>query len=358
MKPLTALIALLVFTVATTSPVLAGTIEKATVERASADKVVVRWSDIDPVDVFQSDQPDSTITEAALVSARDRGGSYEAASASRSGRLFFLLRDSRTGNVLRVAERALPLERGSNFRDLGGYATRDGKHVHWGMIYRTGGQAMLTDSDVKRLQALGIANLVDLQSDEERILAPTRLDGIAYNAVGYSISKLMSPAPGGGYAMPHMEAIYRTFPTLLTPQIRIVFRKLLSREGPLAYNCSAGQDRTGFMTALVLSALGVPRETIYTDYALSTANRRPRWELPPISEAMAASSPVAAMLAKVQHDPAGDKPEPLISDDGVPLLAYALAEIEARWGSIDAYLEREIGLSTQDIATLRATYLE
>ena len=358
MKPMAALIALLVLTVATAPTALAGTIEKATVERASTDKVVIRWSDADPVDVFQSDRPDSTIAEAVLVSAKDSDGSYEAASALRPGRPFFLLRNSRTGSVLRVAERGLSFEQGSNFRDIGGYAARDGKHVRWGVIYRTGGQAMLTDSDVKRLQALGIGNLVDLQSDEERILAPTRLDGITYNAVGYSLSKMMSPAPGGGYTMPSMEAIYRTFPTLLAPQIRIIFRKLLSREGALAYNCSAGQDRTGFVTALVLSALGVPRETIYADYALSTANRRPRWELPPISEAMAASSPVAAMLAKAQSGPAADKPESLVSADGTPLLAFALAEIDTRWGSVDTYLEREIGLGKQDIAALHAAYLE
>ncbi|MBN8849877.1 MULTISPECIES: tyrosine-protein phosphatase [unclassified Sphingomonas] len=356
MKRLTIPIALLALMAAPAA--FAGTISKATVERVSADKVIVRWSDSDPVDVFQSDRPDATVAEAAPVSAKDGDGSYEAASASRSGRLFFLLRDSRTGNLLRVAERVLPLDQGSNFRDIGGYATRDGRHVRWGMIYRTGGQAMLTDLDVKRLQSLRIANLVDLQSDEERILAPTRLDGIAYNAVGYSIGRMMSPAPGGGYVMPDMAAIYRTFPTLLAPQIRIVFRKLLSGEGALAYNCSAGQDRTGFMTALILSALGVPRETIYADYALSTASRRPRWELPPISEAMAANSPVAAMLAKAQADPAASKPEPLVTADGDPLLSQALAEIDARWGSVDTYLEREIGLGKQDIAALRAAYLE
>lgn len=353
-KELTALLGVMV--VAGPSAI-AGTIDNAAVERVSSDRIVVRWSDTDPVDVFQSERPDATIASARLVSGRARDGSYEAASLLKGARLFFLLRDSRAGTLIRVAERVLPLEQGSNFRDIGGYATRDRKHVRWGLIYRTGGQAMLTDSDVKRIQALKIGNLVDLQSDEERVLAPTRLDGITYNAVGYSITKIMLRAPGG-YAMPSMEAIYRTFPILLAPQVRVVFHKLLSRQGALAYNCSAGQDRTGFMTALILSALGVPRETIYADYALSTANRRPKWEIPHITAAMAASSPIAAMLAKAQNDPAASKPERLVSADGVSYLSYALDEIDARWGSVGNYLENEIGLGKRDIGALRATYLE
>jgi protein-tyrosine phosphatase len=155
-----------------------------------------------------------------------------------------------------------------------------------------------------------------------------------------------------------MEKIYRTFPTQLAPQIKIVFRKLLSKEGSTAYNCSAGQDRTGFTTGLILSALGVPRETIYADYVLSTPSRRPQWEMPQISDAMAQSNPVAGFFAGFQKDPAAHKANPLVTADGTPFLSYALGEIDNRWGSVDNYLEQEIGLSKLDIAALRATYLE
>ena len=340
---------------------MAGTITGPSVERSTSGQLVVRWTDTDPVDMFQSDRPDATIATATLVSARDTDGVHEV-PLSGTARPYFLLRDSRSKAIVRIAERVLPLEQGSNFRDIGGYAAAGGKHVRWGMIYRSGAQPLLTDADVRAVKALGIANLVDLRSDEERVIAPTRLDAIPYKAVGYPMSSMM---PGGskigqdaGNPMQGIEIIYRNFPTQLAPQVRAVFRTLLAKEGPMVYSCSAGQDRTGFTTALILSTLGVPRETIYADYLLSTANRRPQWEMPPISEAVAASSPVAAFFAGFQKNPAAAKPQPLMTADGTPYLTYAFAEIERRWGSVDAYLQQEIGLGKVDLATLRAHYLE
>jgi protein-tyrosine phosphatase len=79
--------------------------------------------------------------------------------------------------------------------------------------------------------------------------------------------------------------------------------------------------------------------------------------LPPISDAMAQSNPIAGFFAHFQKDPAAAKANPLVTPDGTPFLTFALAEIDRRWGSIDSYLEQEIGLSKADLATLRATYL-
>src|SRR3546814_18531331 len=82
--------------------------------------------------------------------------------------------------------------------------------------------------------------------------------------------------------MQRMSAVYRDFPQQLVPQLRVLFDTLLAKEGPVVYNCSAGQDRTGFATAMIMSALGVPREVIYKDYLLSTGYRKPLYELPKI----------------------------------------------------------------------------
>ena len=146
--------------------------------------------------------------------------------------------------------------------------------------------------------------------------------------------------------------------TQLKPQLRIVFARLLSKDGPLLYNCSAGQDRTGFVSAMILSALGVPRDVIYRDYVLSTPSRRPQYEVPPMSDAVAQSSPIAGMFAQMQKGGAMAKANPLVLPDGTPFLTYAFAEIDKRWGSVDAYLAQEIGLTPVDIAALRTTYLE
>src|SRR5690349_19422488 len=112
------------------------------VERISPDKIVVTWTGKAPVDVYVSDSPDATVATAKLVSRGDADGSFEITATSRP---YFLLKDTKDNTVARVAERAVPLAQGSNFRDIGGYATTDGKHVKWGRIYRSGGQPMLNE---------------------------------------------------------------------------------------------------------------------------------------------------------------------------------------------------------------------
>lgn len=334
--------------------------DTATVERVAADEVAIKWQGRDPVDVFRVDRPDAGIAGAQLVSRDDRDGVHRMA-ADPLARTYFLLRNTRSGEVRAVAERIVPLEQASNFRDLGGYTGVDGRRVRWGMIYRAGAQPLLTDADVLRVQALGIGNIVDLRSDEERIVAPTRLDGIPYNAVGYSMAPILA-ALGQAQDKPTsveqgMINLYRDMPTQIAPQLRLLFKRLLAKQGATLFNCSAGQDRTGLAAALVLSALGVDRAVIYKDYLLSTANRRTKWELPVIPEGLASGNAIFAYFAKYQKDPKHQTPIPLVTADGTPFLATAFQTIEEKWGSVDNYLQQEMGLSPDDIATLRATYL-
>lgn len=330
----------------------AASVEAPLVTRTAPDAVTVSWTGRDPVDVFISDDPAATPDKAKLISKQDRDGT-ETVTVKPGERVYFLLKDHASGEMARVAERLLPLQQGSNFRDIGGYPAAHGRHVRWGLIYRSGGQPMLTDADVMALRSLKLANLVDLRSNEERVIAPSRVDGVPYQAVGYSMMTLT-----GGGAPKNGEGIYRNMPAMLAPQLRLVFQDLLSKKGAIAYNCSAGQDRTGFVTAMILSALGVPRDAIVADYHLSTTYRRPEWEMPKIDTVAQANNPVAMMFAQYQKNPAAAKPQPLKGPDGTAFLSYAFDEIDKRWGSVDAYLEQEIGVSRVDLAALRAAYLE
>jgi protein-tyrosine phosphatase len=332
---------------------LAGTIDKAQVERTAAGVLSVAWTDSDPVDVFVTDDPAGSIEKARLLSDNDHDGRY-VLDAAGPDRRYFLLRDEKTKNVVTVAERLLPLEHGSNFRDIGGYPGEGGQHVRWGLIYRSGASAMLTDADVQRVQALGLKQLIDLRSSEERVLAPTRINGIPYTAVGYSMAAMM-PASG---EIKNGGTLYRNFPTFLAPQLRIVFDDLLSKKGPIAYNCSAGQDRTGFVTAMILSALGTPRDVIIQDYHLSTKYRQPVNEMPKINLLAHPNDPAASLFARYQDDPRAAVAQPLKEADGTAFLASAFDEIDKRWGSTDKYLEQEIGINKLDLANLRRIYLQ
>lgn len=319
--------------------------------RQDADSIVVTWHAAGPVDVLVADRGDAPAKAARMVSAADRDGRATVALPA-SGRGYILLRDAKSGDVARVAERVLPLEAGSNFRDIGGYPAANGRHVKWGLIYRSGGSPLLTEADRARIGKLGLANMIDLRSDEERVIAPSRIDGVPYTAVGYSMMALMGGAASAG----NMEVAYRRMPVLLAPQMRQIFARLLRAEGPLAYNCSAGQDRTGFATALVLSALGTPYPTIVSDYHLSTSYRRPEFEMPRIDAAQQAANPVAAYFARFQDDPRARQPQPLMTQDGKPYLDFAFAELKDKWGGVDGYLRKELGLTGADIARLRTLY--
>lgn len=321
--------------------------------RTGAGTVTVSWHDAKAVDVYLADKADATIDTARLLAANDRD-SHETVAVDGAARRYYLLRDRADGSVVEVAERLIPFEQGSNFRDIGGYAAADGRHVRWGLIYRSGATPLLSPNDQAEIHALGLRNMLDLRSDEERQIAPTKIDGVQYRAVGYSMLAMMKP----GQPMRNGVDLYRDFPEFLAPQMRILFTMLERDEGPVVYNCSAGQDRTGFATALILSALGVPRETIIKDYLLSTGLRRPQWEMPKIDPALYKGNPVAQMFAHYQDAGAASKPQPLVEADGTPFLMGALEVIDTKWGSVDNYLKQEIGVSDQDIAELKHRYLQ
>jgi protein-tyrosine phosphatase len=337
-----------------TSPVaLAEAITASHVERTSPGKVVIAWTGKDPVDVYVSDRPDASLAQATKVSAADRDGRHEADVAA-GGRPYFTLRNTLSGETVHVAERLVPLEQGSNFRDVGGYQAAGGKHVRWGKIYRSGGTPMLTNADIRRVQGL-VSEMVDLRSTEERSLAPTRVEGVNYSAVGYSMTRISSLTPT---TTSTMGSSYRNFPAMLAPHLKIVFARLLANQGAVVYNCSAGQDRTGFATAMVLSALGVSRDEILKDYHLSTTYRRPEYEMPRFDAAAQAANPVAAFFANDQKDPAAAAPSPLFDTNRRAFLEVALDEVETKWGSVDKYLAREVGIGPVELARLRAIYLQ
>jgi protein-tyrosine phosphatase len=341
-------------------PIAALALDGADVERAAPDRLTVTWQGGDPVDVYVSDQPDASLLASRQIARADRRN-VAVLDRAGPGRPYFILRDERDGSLTRVAERLLPLERGSNFRDVGGYPAAGGKHVRWGLIYRSGATPMLTDADFRYLARPGIASDIDLRSTEERQIAPDQLPkwtGARYLAKDYPGAEVFAPAATSGRSDASPVNLYRSWLISLAPQYRDIFHQLLKRNGAVTYHCSAGQDRSGVATALVLAALGVPRSVILADYHLSTANRRPENEMPRIDPARYPGNIVAAYYARAQSADAPTKPRPLYDKAGIALLQQTFDEIDAHWGSVDAYLDKELGINAFDIARLRAAYLE
>ncbi|WP_443477779.1 tyrosine-protein phosphatase [Novosphingobium aerophilum] len=267
----------------------------------------------------------------------------------------YVILESRKGKTAVVAERVLPLQQGSNFRDIGGYVTRDGRTVKWDKAFRSGAMPLLTDADYALLDQVHLGAVVDLRSIEEREVAPDMLDdrtGALFLANDYSLKPLFAKmARSGG------ENIYEGMEIMLVPQFRALFNRLLANEGAVVYHCSAGQDRTGIATALIYDLLGVDRETILKDYHLSTTFRKPQWEMPKVDPADYPGNPILKYYA-ARADGQPPKAEPLYTPGGISHLAQFFTYLDKQYGGTEGYLKQKIGLTDADIARLRQTMLD
>ncbi|MFV8816147.1 tyrosine-protein phosphatase [Haliea sp. E17] len=151
---------------------------------------------------------------------------------------------------------------------------------------------------------------------------------------------------------------YRQMPYFLKPQLKAYFSRAIEGRVPMVVNCSAGKDRTGITAALMLTALGVPRSQVMQDYVLSTEYRRPVIERGDVDLAAVAKSNAFAAMMLHYSDRQSTQAAPLITEEGIPYLYYALAQIEADYGSVPAFLDRELGVSAADIDTLKTLYLQ
>jgi protein-tyrosine phosphatase len=337
---------------ATTGAGKAPTITSSSVERLTEAGYRVSWQARKPgekVDVYLAS---STALDAPTrrVAHAVRNGSVDV-TVPVTPRPYFLLRTQ--GGDTWVAERLLPLAGGQNFRDLGGYRTTDGRQVRWGVLYRSGSMVGLTNADEQYLATLGIRVLCDLRSPPERQAEPTPWQAFGvqdYLAWDYQLdmtgigAALQDRAPTGEKMAAAMTQFYRALPKEFAPRYRDMFARLAAGEEPLALNCSAGKDRTGLGSALLLLSLGVPRDTVMQDYLLSQQTYDPSR-----ARQSAAYKQLMAHLA----------PEVIGALTGVraEYLDAAFAQIEQDYGSVDAYLATALGVTPEIRARLQQRLL-
>lgn len=259
--------------------------------------------------------------------------------------------------------RHVPLSGQPNFRDLGGYAAVDGRTVKWGLVFRSGELSQLSDDDLSRLGGLGIRAVVDLRSPEEvsaRGAGRLPPDAQAYPmpiASSDMFAKLIPMFLKGDFSQlpPDMlDSMNRILVRDFTEQYSGLFR-VLSDPGnrPLVFHCTQGKDRAGFGAALVLSALGVPWQTVVEDYLLSNHFRK------------AENDRMLAMIRSLGASQAGPDGEQTAfsSVEGLlyvkeQSLQAAYAEIIERHGSMAAFLTEGLGCSEEGLRRLRDDLLE
>jgi len=254
-----------------------------------------------------------------------------------------------------VQERLLPLQGGRNFRDLGGYRSADGRRVKWGLLYRSGSMHGLTASDYATLQRRGIRVVCDLRDTRERAAEPVRWPAAGAPRVlsdDYLLD-MRDLLPAGAMkdwtAEMARAAMTASYPKMLVQfrgQYRRMFAELLAGHAPLAFNCSAGKDRTGIAAALLLTALGVPRDTVIEDYLLT--NRY-------LDAAKLLASPTQAG-SPWTHLPPGVTAAMAAADRRY--IEAALAVLDRHADGATGWLRDEMGLSAADVTRLRGLYLD
>ncbi|MBR0962944.1 tyrosine-protein phosphatase [Bradyrhizobium diazoefficiens] len=240
--------------------------------------------------------------------------------------------------------RHLALQGASNFRDLGGYPTADGRTTRWRHIFRSNHLGHLTPEDIDVVRALGVRSAFDFRGAEERTAGICVVDEIAVHSlpieptvVAALRAELAKGALTAPVALELMRDSYRNYVRHNTHSFRALFGHLLEDRAPLVIHCTAGKDRTGFASALILHALGVPDDVIAEDYLLTNRFYR--------RDATAAT----------------DLPEDVRSAIGSVETSYLAAAFEAvdkDYGDLETYLRDGLKIGPPEREALRARYLQ
>ncbi len=173
--------------------------------------------------------------------------------------------DASLAEPLELDDRRLRVPGTRNLRDVGGYATRDGRRTRWRTLYRTDSLDRLPPSAQADLVTVGLRCVIDLRWPHELLVAPSVFadsDQVSYRSI-----PLLEDDPTPEFGLAHT---YRHMLDERADQLVEVVRALLAPGGlPAVIGCAAGKDRTGVTIALLLSTVGVPAEVVVADYLLT-----------------------------------------------------------------------------------------
>ncbi|HEY7620271.1 MAG TPA: tyrosine-protein phosphatase [Solirubrobacteraceae bacterium] len=245
-----------------------------------------------------------------------------------------------------------------NLRDIGGYATRGGRRVRTGVLYRSTELNKLSGDDLASFGRLGIRTVFDLRTADERTADPDRVPDGTRQIVCDVLADSKDTAPaqltqvvadpafaeellGGGKAATLFKQAYREIVSL--PSALAAYRQLFTdlledAHRPALFHCTTGKDRTGWAAAATLTLLGVSEDDVLADYMLTNTYLLPA--LRPYFDGFQA---------------AGGDPDLLTPVLGVETvyLETALDEMRTRFGTIEGYFSDGLGIDAGTQERLR-----
>jgi len=253
------------------------------------------------------------------------------------------------------SSRALPqFVNAPNFRDFGGYGTSDGWRVRSGVLFRSDQLHRLSEPELQAIAGIGIELVIDLRQAPERRRAPNPLIGRARELVADVLAGAGRDAEGitadgwariaAGLGAEVMRALYRDFVSTAGARqaYAAVMGGILETEGPIVIHCAAGQDRTGWAVATLLTALGVHRDVVIEDYLQSAVRLDAKHQ-----------RIVKSYARRYAHLGIGESElQPLLWIRR-EYIEEAFAEMARLYGSFEAYLEQALGMDSSAREALR-----
>jgi protein-tyrosine phosphatase len=255
--------------------------------------------------------------------------------------------------VLTFSDRASPI---ANFRDFGGHSLDDARRVRSNMLFRSGSLSGLIADDFKILDGLGIRAIVDLRSVQERGNHPREWTPANIAQVESPIADtkgMLHELFSGNIKDPdichaHFSGFCGQIPELYAEQFSKMFALLADNKVPLLVNCSAGKDRTGVASALILTMLGVSKRAILDDY-LATGDRlqnNPAFMQMLSGRIIKSYAALPVVAQKVLMGVHADH------------LSAAFAHIENEYGNVTNYFETRLSISPEQQDQIRANLTE
>ncbi|OTA15038.1 phosphotyrosine protein phosphatase [Xenorhabdus vietnamensis] len=249
----------------------------------------------------------------------------------------------------------LPLNGGINFRDLGNKTLNNGAKIKSGLLFRSGSLDRLTENDQTFLTEQKLFQIIDYRDSCEIMDKPDQIWHGAYyhhapanplsKEVNANLDKLDKEILEQFDAKVFMSRLYELLP-INNPAYKTLATLLLQPEkGGIVQHCAVGKDRTGVGSALVLLALGADLDTVMEDYLLTNVTLAPYRDYLLSEHAKIMSESVVEKFSYVYS----------VREE---FLLTALKSINQHYGSVDIWLEKDIGLNIAAREKLQAYFLE
>lgn len=244
-----------------------------------------------------------------------------------------------------------------NTRTIGGLKTIDGLMVKSNILFRSDGLNNIDSADIKILESLNIKRLVDFRSENEVNKNPDIIwnDNIEYIHMPITSDKKINDEIHlvienkinknlKDYLIEENKNFILNYTNLYSNFIKS-FIKCNGKK--TIFHCTAGKDRTGLASMLILYIIGVPMEDILKEYMFSNYC---------IERTIEKQMIKVCNIFNISIDN-GNKILPLLKVD-INYINSAIKTINEEYGNIDNYVKTGLKISNDEVVTLKSILCE